>query len=160
MILESTDSFLSRIDSSQSLSCLIPRACDSHVVKHDAKRANGVVPNDALCVESLTEGPSTLDWYLLVFSAHNKKTLEANIRAIHEASSNTDIVNLAHTQSCRRSTFSERCYAVASDTSLKIDSVLDVQATKRVVSTKVPKLAFVFSGKVSLLQYFTMPPDS
>ena len=111
-----------------------------------------VMDDDAMS-SSPANGPADHHKYLLTFSAHNKRTLEANVEAIGKASRRYNIVDLCHTMSSRRSNLHERCYFVADNGSLKVNDGFQVQASKRVVNTEVPRLAFVFSGDCALQTY-------
>jgi acyl transferase domain-containing protein len=110
---------------------------------------NGASRGRTMSNEMLSPGPQLpTKRYLFVFSAHDEKTLRKNINAIASVVLNYSLSDIAYTLSDRRSRFSARTFAIASDASECVATLL--QESKIAVSTKKsaePTLAFMFTGK-------------
>ncbi|EED18128.1 polyketide synthase, putative [Talaromyces stipitatus ATCC 10500] len=85
--------------------------------------------------------------FLLPFSAHDRPTLDANIKALSRVASHYNLLDLSYTLSNRRSRLASRGYVVASYATL--DSVLDNAAKdfSFAEKKKTPTLGFVFTGQ-------------
>lgn len=84
---------------------------------------------------------------LLVFSAHNKNTLEANFRAISKSVLEKEMCAVAETLSCRRSKLAERMFVVARESDTENVTKLIPSPSFHVLKNKVPRIAFVFTGQ-------------
>lgn len=81
---------------------------------------------------------------LLLFSAHNKETLEANVHAIQQTIQDHQLVDLAHTLSSRRSLFAERAFLIAAE---KGEEISRGTLPYRRARTQSPKIGFIFAGE-------------
>lgn len=87
--------------------------------------------------------------FLLPFSAHNKATLRRNIKALGDASSNHDLLDLAHTLGNHRTRFNSRGVVVASAASVN-EAFEDDLSQFTFLEQKAPKqptLGFIFTGQ-------------
>ena len=85
--------------------------------------------------------------FLLPFSAHNERTLKANIAAFQDIGCQWNPIDVAYTLSCHRSRFTHRAFAVLGQKpwSDAVDPKM-IQVQKAAAS-QTPSLGFVFTGR-------------
>ena len=86
------------------------------------------------------------DQFLLVLSAHEKRTLESVLDALQDAVENYRLIDLAYTLAVRRSTFFERCFIIASDSNVRQAMASEKRIYARAQRTSLQAIAFVFTG--------------
>lgn len=84
--------------------------------------------------------------YLLPFSAHNSQTLKANIDILEPLLGKWDLIDIAYTLSCRRSTLSTRSFIVAKEGEVHDSLISKNRMTYKVHGSQQPSLGFVFTG--------------
>lgn len=86
--------------------------------------------------------------YLLAFSAHNEKTLRANIAALARPAAKWATKDVAYTLNCRRSRFASRTFAVVEDgnASAQLESCSPT-VVRLSGASKSKRLGFVFTGQ-------------
>ena len=87
--------------------------------------------------------------FLLVFSAHNERTLEKNFSAFREAKEKYRIIDLAYTFAVRRSTFAHRCFIVATEAQVEQAPASESTVMHKVSRSNRVEIAFVFTGQGS-----------
>ncbi|KAK8024490.1 KR domain-containing protein [Apiospora rasikravindrae] len=85
--------------------------------------------------------------FLLPFSAHNESTLKQNMAAIRDVAGNYDILDLAYTLGCRRSTLASRACVIASQDNVVAAMDIDSLAISKAMGSRNLKLGFVFTGQ-------------
>ncbi|KAL4922406.1 hypothetical protein BDW62DRAFT_197082 [Aspergillus aurantiobrunneus] len=84
---------------------------------------------------------------LLVFTAHDEKTLKANITALGNVADRWKLTDLAFTLSERRSILSHRAFAVTDANRVKEDLQKSDWNINKTKASSVAKLGFVFTGQ-------------
>ena len=84
---------------------------------------------------------------LLIFSAHNKQTLMANIKALGTKYSGYSLADLSYTLGSRRSYHIERSFLVCRQADLPNALLANDHPQNRVHGSRVPSLGFVFTGR-------------
>ena len=84
--------------------------------------------------------------FLLCFSAHDKKTLSRNVKAIGDVASNYYLVDLSHTLNLHRTMFSHRAFTVAYEGYEREAFASDAIQTGT-VSAKTAGISFLFTGQ-------------
>ena len=116
-----------------------------HIISASQSQQEIGAPN----ADPLTHEQQGRDTFLLVFSAHDNPTLNANMRAIVEVSAQYDLMDLAHTLGTRRSKLSERAFAVVNRHSIK-DILATAEASAgRVKRMQSAKVGFILNGNRS-----------
>ncbi|EEP76517.1 hypothetical protein UREG_01366 [Uncinocarpus reesii 1704] len=85
--------------------------------------------------------------YLLVFSAHNKPTLNRNIEVHGKVAQKYNILDLAFTLGNRRSHLRSRAYVVTSDDRLASDFQDIAKSFAYAEKKKAPSIGFIFTGQ-------------
>ena len=85
--------------------------------------------------------------FLLVFSAHNERTLKKCFEAFHKVKSMYKLADLAYTLAVRRSTFAHRYFVVATEG--EVEKVLTSESVvmHSIKRSKSVMLAFLFTGQ-------------
>ena len=83
---------------------------------------------------------------LVGFSAHDKTTLQRNVDAHARVADKFYLADLAHTLNARRTRFSHRAYAISREGHEAEDFAMP-QLTTGTAPSKVPDLAFIFTGQ-------------
>ncbi|KAL8911255.1 MAG: hypothetical protein Q9171_003553 [Xanthocarpia ochracea] len=84
--------------------------------------------------------------FLLCFSAHDKKTLSRNIKAIGDVASNYYLIDLAHTLNLHRTMFSHRAFTVAYE-GHEPEAFASNAIQTGTVSAKTAGIGFLFTGQ-------------
>lgn len=96
--------------------------------------------------------------FLLTFSAHDERTLRANIGRLVKTADKCDIQDLAHTLNTGRSRFFNRAYAVIEQGQLQQGlSELEQNLSTHKSPARRPNLGFIFTGQGA--QWPTMGKD-
>ncbi|WEW58624.1 hypothetical protein PRK78_004092 [Emydomyces testavorans] len=85
--------------------------------------------------------------YLLVFSAHNRPTLNQNIEAYGKVIEKHNLLDLAYTLGNRRTRLSSRAYLVTSDASLGSDFQDITRSMVYAEKQNSPSVGFIFTGQ-------------
>ena len=84
--------------------------------------------------------------FLLPFSAHDEKTLKANVAALRETNSHWNLADIAYTLSERRSALSHRAFVVAGVSDPSEAFVPEKLAVTKKQGAALPVIGFVFTG--------------
>ena len=156
-ILEAAHSYMSnhakkpsRVDSAQCL----PRDVNQNPAHslssvHAQENFKPVNTSRSICEQYLR------DKFLLVFSAHNSRTLKKNMKALRRVSGKHEMMDLAYTLGTRRSKLLERSFAVANQQSIDENMNAAEVTTHRAKGTQTPRLGFVLNG-----EHFQRPGQS
>ncbi|KAF7894868.1 hypothetical protein EAF00_006682 [Botryotinia globosa] len=113
---------------------------DIHANKVESQvHGNGVKNGD----ENLTH--MHRNKFLLPFSAHDERTLAANVSALNNNISDRNLNDMAYMLSERRSLFSHRTFQIAS--SGTNHQIAELAHTPKKISSNPPTLGFVFTGQ-------------
>ena len=85
--------------------------------------------------------------FLLPFSAHNERTLKANIAAFQDIGCQWNPIDVAYTLSCHRSRFTHRAFAVLSQKPWSDTVDPKVIQVQKAAASQTPSLGFVFTGR-------------
>ncbi|KAH8698986.1 putative polyketide synthase [Talaromyces proteolyticus] len=123
---------------------------NGHVI---VESANSFLPRGATHVSgsSIVKPPrgafNRNRYFLLPFSAHDRPTLDANIKAFSDVTSQYNLLDLSYTLSNRRSRLASRGYVVASYATLDSELANAAKNFSFAEKKKTPTLGFVFTGQ-------------
>jgi acyl transferase domain-containing protein len=133
---------------------------NGHINGHANGRINGEshtngisngIPTNGTLNHSVTgkksRAASSKSQFLLPFSAHDERTLQANYDALSKSLSNWSLADVAYTLSSRRSVFHHRCFVVTDTASAKVGLPEEKLAISKVPATASPTLGFIFTGQ-------------
>lgn len=94
--------------------------------------------------------------YILPFSAHNEKTLKANVTAIRDHVNDYDLHDLSYTLGCRRTNLMTRTFAIANASNVGDALDLSKMPMQKAMASQNPVVGFVFTGMDRRFQSHTM----